>query len=271
MHIVWSKCIKSSNLWEPEYFGVFYKLNNEITYFFKEYDNVFALSEKNNEPRIIYSCFNGVRLSLPRKWTIVENNDNVFLLFSENQGFDLKKNEFSYHIPVQMQSAYNSFVRPEEYYVEAAYDLGEYRIEHKGNCGYVCKAKGIPIWEFRGRAYLYTDMVQWNNRVFFGTAGNGGYFYVLDLESGQNLVSIKTGGTRSFVQLGNLCYILSNEKNAKLLSIDLSSGRTICHCDLPGTATTNSKIAIVDNLIQTITYDIAGKRTKSAIWSCIEL
>ena len=85
MHIVWSKYIKSSNLWEPEYFGVFSKLNNEITYFFKEYDNVFALSEKNNEPRIIYSCFNGVRLSLPRKWTIVENNDNVFLLFSESQ------------------------------------------------------------------------------------------------------------------------------------------------------------------------------------------
>lgn len=271
MHIVWSKYIRSDYLWEPECFGLFYKPNHEITFYFKENSNVLALSEKDNEPRIIYSCFNEVRLSLPQKWAIVEDSNNTFLLFSENQGFNLKKNEFSYHVPIQVQAAYNRFVRPEKYYVEEAFDFGKCRIEHKGNCGYVCKTNGIPMWEFRGKAYLYTDIVQWNNRVFFGTAGNSGYFYVLDIESGKNLVSIKTGGTRSFVQLGNLCYILSNEKNAQLLCIDLSSGRTIGHCDLPGTATVNSKIAIVDNLIQTITYDFAGQIPRSAIWSCIEL
>lgn len=271
MHVVWSKAIRTSNPWEPEYFGIFCKQENDITFFFKDKANLLAISSKNRDARTIYSCPAGERLSLPREWAVAEDSGIFFLLISKDKGIDLENNVFSNQIPVQAQLTYSKLVHQEKYYVEAPYCFGEYTVAHKGNCGYICMKKGAKIWEFVGKAYLYTDIVRWNNRLIFGTAGNSGYFYVLDIENGKPQVCIKTGGTRNFVLIGNLCYVLSNSKNAQLLCIDLSVCRITTQCDLPGIATSNSRLTIEDNHIHAITFEFTKSQLKGAIWSCLEI
>lgn len=271
MQVLWQKQVEIYDLWEPDCFGVFHKEENGITFFFKNRSSLLALSEENTKPQMLHTCCNGEKLPLPHDWAIVEVLDASVLLVAKDQGFELKNRQFSDQIPSQIQLAYLQRVRPEKYYEEAPQHLGEYTIFHKGNCGYICKKNDTELWQFLGKAYLYTDMMYWEDRVFFGTGGRSGYFYVLDIRNGSPLVSIKTGGTRCFIHADNLCYILKNEKTAHLCCIDLLNGQTVSQCDLPGLATINSRITMIDNRIHTITFDYIGSKVRGFTWSCVDI
>ena len=271
MNILWSKYIKTGDVWPPNCFGLFGKIENKVVFFFKDRSNLLSISEEAIEPQLLYSCDRNEDLPLPSSWAVVETPNNAFLLFSADRGVDLKNNELSLDIPAQIRMAYTQEVHPAEYYVEAPQPLGEFTIFHKGNCGYICKRENVILWEFTGRAYLYTDMMRWKDRLFFGTGGNGGFFYVLDIHSGSPVASIKTGGTRCIVQVDNLCYVLRNEKNAQLLCIDLSDGRIVSQCDLPGIATIDSRVVMIENLIHVITFNFSRSKTDSFTWSCVKV
>ena len=271
MHVIWSKSIKTSHPWEPDYFGLFYKQEKGVSFFFKDRSSLCAMSENDCAPKTIFTCCGEERLSLPRKWSIIANCDNQYLLFSQNTGINLRNNAFLHSVPSQVQRAYLETVRPEKYYEEASYPLGEYIIHHKGQCGYMCTKHGSQLWDFAGQAYLYTDMTRWDNRLLFGTAGNSGYFYVLDIDNGKPVATIKTGGTTSYVQKNTVCYLLSNTTYAQLLCVDIATGRTLSQCDIPGIATSNSRLSIEENHIHTITFEYSRKKLAGAIWTCIEI
>jgi hypothetical protein len=242
-----------------------------VTFFFKHGSTLLSISEEDNLPQLLYSCDSNEALPLPSRWVMVEVLDTAFLMISDDKGFDLKNNVFSYDIPVQVRMTYNQQLLPEKHYVEAPQHLGEFTIFHKGNCGYICQRENTKLWEFTGRAYLYTDMMRWKDRLFFGTGGYGGYFYILDICSGVPLVAIKTGGTRCIAHVNNLCYVLRNEKHAQLLCIDLSDGRLVSQCDLPGIATLDSRMTMIGNEIHVITFNISHSKGESFTWSCIEV
>lgn len=271
MDILWNKYVEVLGLWKPDCFGLFIKRNNRVTFFFKDRSNLLSISEEDSKPQLLYSCGSNENLPLPRCWAIVEKPNVAFVLFSSDQGFDLKYNEFSYDIPAQIQKEYNQEVPTAEYLVNAPQELGEFTIYHKGNCGYICKRENSKMWEFTGRAYLYTKMVRWKNRLYFGTGGNGGFFYVLDIHSGIPVASIKTGGTQCVVQVDNLCYVLKNEKTAQLLCLDLSNGKIVSQCELPGIATIDSRVARIDNRIHVITFVPSHSKNDSFIWSCVNM
>lgn len=271
MKILWNKEVEIKDLWTPECFGLFVKQGKKVTYFFSDSSNLLSISEGDTKSQLLYSFDRNESFPLPSSWTVIEVQNDAYLLISEDRGFDLKNNEFSYDIPEQIRLAHNQHVRPEKYFVEAPQQLGEFTILHKGNCGYICMREDSKLWEFTGRAYLYTDMMRWEDRLFFGTGGHGGYFYVLDIHSGLPLVSIKTGGTRCFVHVGNLCYVLKNGKKAHLLCIDLSNGRTVSQCDLPGVATIDSRITMIDNLIHVITFNLSRSKSDGFTWSCVKM
>ena len=271
MNILWNKQVQIKDLWPPDCFGLFCKQDKKITYFFKDINNLLSISEEDMKPQLQHSfCHNDI-FPLPSKWTVVETPSTSFVLFSEDCGFDLKNNAFSQKIPAELIIAYGQHFHPEKYYVEAPQQLGEFTILHKGNCGYICMKGNAILWEFTGKAYLYTDMVLWKDRLFFGTGGYGGYFYVLDIHTGSPLASVKTGGTRCIVHIDNLCYILKNEKHAQLLCIDLSDGRIVSQSDLPGKATLDSRMTIIDNQIHVITFNISRSKSEGFTWSCIEM
>lgn len=270
MQVLWHKQIKTCDPWEPDFFGLFHKERWGVTFFFKGKNSLLTLSKDDLDPQVLYLCCDGERLSLPQDWTIVETQDASFLLVAKDKGINLKTRQFIEQIPVQIQTAYSQHIRPEKYYEESPQHLGEYTIWHKGNCGYICRKDASKLWEFSGKAYLYTDMMRWEDRIFFGTGGRGGYFYVLDIQDGTTLVSMKTGGTRCFAHDDNLCYVLCNEKNAQLCCIDLASGRMVSQCNLPGIATINSRISMIDDQIHAITFDYTGSRLDGFTWSCIK-
>lgn len=271
MNVLWNKQVEISDLWTPDCFGLFSKEKKKVTFFFKNRNNLLSISEENTKPQLLYSCSCNETLPLPLKWAVVETPNSAFVLVSDDRGYNLKSNEFSYDVPTQLRMAYNQHLRPAKYYEEAPQHLGELTILHKGNCGYICKRDNSKLWEFTGRAYLYTDMMRWKDRLFFGTGGYGGYFYVLDIHNGLPLVSIKTGGTRCIVQVDNLCYILKNENNAQLLCIDLFDGRTVSQCELPGVATLDSRITMIDNHIHAITFHISRSKLDGFTWSCVKI
>ena len=271
MHLLWNKQVRIKDFWAPECYGVFYKQEDNVTFFFLNRSNLLSSTNVSPDVNFLCSCERIEQLTLPHRWDIVETSDTSLLLFSDKCGFDLKNEELSFSIPTECQALYNQHMRPSKYYEEAPQYLGEFTILHKGNSGYICKKDNSIIWEFTGRAYLYTDVLRWNDRLFFGTGGHGGYFYVLDIHSGVPLASIKTGGTRCIVQADNLCYILNNEKNAQLLCIDLLDGRTVAQCDLPGKATLDSRIAMIDNAIHAITFNTSHAKSDGFTWSCIKV
>lgn len=271
MNVLWSKHVEIQDLWTPTCFGLFSKQENKVTYFFSNNSKLVSISEEDTKPQVRHSFGRNEIFPLPSKWTVVETETAAYLLFSDNCGFNLKNNEVSYDIPDEIRLEHSQHVRPEKYLVENPQQLGEFTILHKGNFGYICKQENTQLWEFTGRAYLYTEMMRWENRLFFGTGGYGGYFYVLDIRNGLPLVSIKTGGTRCLVHVDNLCYVLKNEKTAQLLCIDLSDGRTVSQCDLPGIATLESRITMIDNLIHVITFNISHSKSDGFTWSCVKM
>lgn len=268
MNVLWNKKVEVENLWIPQCFGLFIKLNKTVSFFFQNNSKLLSLSEEDVNPQVIHSESS---IPLPYDWRAVETAEDSFLLFSEDFGLNLKNNELCHKISPQLQAEYKHQKRPANYYVDAPKYLGEYTILHKGNWGYICMKDHSKLWEFTGRAYLYTDMIRWNDRLFFGTGGQGGYFYVLDIQTGVPLTAIKTGGTQCIIHADNHCYVLSNEKKGQLLCIDLLDGRIVSKCDLPGTADLKSRITRIDNHIHAITFNGPRSQPKSMTWSCIEI
>ncbi len=54
------------------------------------------------------------------------------------------------------------------------------------------------LWTFRFVGYLYTEIKELNGIVYFGTAGQGGHFYGLDIKSGLLVHDVNTHGTTVF-------------------------------------------------------------------------
>lgn len=51
------------------------------------------------------------------------------------------------------------------------------------------------LWKYKLSAYLYTEVEEYNDILYFGTAGKGGYFYGVSLNNGQTVFSYNTGQT----------------------------------------------------------------------------
>ena len=270
MKLQWSKSVGGENPWEPECFGVFSERNGLVVFFFLERNKLYAITENCNLVRINCAVAAGEVLPLPRKWIVTEIEGTPYLCLSAKYMINLQSYEVNDQ-PEKAEDAYCAAAKSEDYYVYAPFQLGDYRIEHKGECGYLCRKDGQIIWKFNGRAYLYTEILRWKDSIFFGTAGNGGYFYVLGIEDGAVLTAIKTGGTTSIVREKHLCYVLSNDKKAKLLCIDLRDGKVIQEVDLPGKATMNSRLQLLNGKLHAVTFVYRKHVLESVMWNCVEI
>lgn len=269
MHLIWSRKIEDDDPWEPEYWGVFYQRDPIVHFLYKHRGDICSVSSEGKRQKLGSRSALG-SVPLPHHWRILEQKNNTYLVLDRNGVVDLSSGTVVRDIPPSVSAAYERSVKPESYYVEGSFSFGEYRISHYGQCGYMCEKNGETVWKFQGRAYLFTDMVLWNDLLLFGTAGRGGYFYVLDIHSGKPVFSIKTGGTTGFVQVGDLCYVLQESGQANLLCVDLSAGEIRSQCALPGVATENSRIELIGSHIHTITFSYSNRKLKSVNWNCCD-
>ena len=86
------------------------------------------------------------------------------------------------------------------------------------------------LWKYKLSAYLYTEVEEYNDILYFGTAGKGGYFYGVSLNNGQTVFSYNTGQTVHFVRSGE--GIIISDKKQKPMLINALTGEIIHSLDI---------------------------------------
>lgn len=274
MRLLQSKYIPSSDPWEPNFCGKFVSIKKVPCFLYKDRQTVCMLLLTSDMPTVLSLETGKNLLPLPSKWVVLEHDGQPFLMPTPNYAIDLQQEKQLLSVPGFLQADYLVHAKPEMYFETHSFVFGEYCISHKGSCGYICRKADKDIWTFAGKAYLYTDIGRWKNRIFFGTAGFGGYFYILDIDTGAPVVSIKTGGTASIVQNNNLCFIASNGKkcnSSNLLCVDMNEGKIIQELDLYGSVNEDSKLQMIDQQLHMVTFEYRGKRLQNAIWNVVSI
>ena len=87
----------------------------------------------------------------------------------------------------------------------------EVAIPKKSTKKLACRRKtdNAVLWEFRFTAYLYTQLVEHNGVLYFGTSGCGGHFYGIALRGGTLVADINTHGTEYFSLHEEKIYLVS--------------------------------------------------------------
>ena len=269
MKLLWSKSIPMEASWEPTYAGVFCKSTHKTHFIYKYGKGIGILSDDANAVQNLVAS--EWLVPLPHNWVLSQTADRTILYLNEDLMMEIPEFRIREVKEDSLKKVFRVLRKPEKYYEEAFFSFGEYCISHKGNFGYRCTLSGKKLWDFQGQGYLYTDICVRNNRVFFGTAGQGGYFYILDLQTGETLAKIKTGGTASFVTAGNCCYVLSNDKTARLLCVSLTDGTTLRETVLPGKSNIYSSLDLMDGKIHAITFLYKNRFLQQVVWNCIAL
>lgn len=92
-------------------------------------------------------------------------------------------------------------------FISPKFENGDYYVEDHGY-KMNCKFKGNAIWSFRhGVSFLYTNFFLYPGKIYFGTSGNGGHFYGLELSTGKMIIDINTGGTEHIAYIKNHAYL----------------------------------------------------------------
>ena len=208
-------------------------------------------------------------LTTTAEWLLFEEHDPPYLMLNATVGIDLLHMKPCDVLPLAATEYYLRQKRtPENGGV--LLQTGEFVVRAKGERSYVCERDGAMQWKFSGPAYLYTPMVRFQDSLIFGTAGNGGHFYVLSIKTGEKIADIKTGGTVAFVQQKNLCYFLVNEPNAKLVCLDVLNGQIVDEVPLGG-KNYHSPLQLIGNQLHTVTFYFKDRMLKNAVWHCVTL
>ena len=156
---------------------------------------------------------------------------------------------------------------------EEIYHYGGYTISHKSQWSYVCKRDGEEVWNFRCQSWRYRDISEWNDSIYFGTAGGGGYLYLLDLHTGKPILALKTGATVYIPRRENKVYVFQREKRKTfLVCVDLNDGSILDRVELPGMHNEDCALRLIGNTVHAVTYTLAKDRTYShGIWHRIEV
>ena len=240
MRLIESVTIQHENPWEPELDGLFLRRGGPVTFCYKENQSVVAQS-LDGEREIWYTAPEGERLELPYHWTGAAKG-----------------------VPPMLRTWRPSDT--EIYYFE------DYAISHTSQWSYICQKAGETVWKFKGYAWRYTTMEQFGENIYFGTAGQGGYFYLLNLHTGEPLLKLKTGGTVNIhARRENRLYLLQQEKKAYLVCIDLNDGTILERQELPGKADQHSAIKLIGDMVHAVTFTYKGGPVKEALWNRVEV
>ena len=239
MRLIESVTIQHENPWEPELDGLFLDRNGGVKFCFMEGWSVVAQSEDGSK-EVWYTAPEGERLELPYHWTGAAKGVSPMLRTWRPSDTEI-------------------------YYFE------DYTISHTSQWSYICKKAKETVWKFKGYAWRYTTIERFGDNIYFGTAGQGGYFYLLNLHTGAPLLKLKTGGTINiYARRENRLYLLQQEKKAYLVCIDLSDGTILERLELPGKAHQDSAIRLIGDTIHCVTFTYKGGPVKEALWNRVE-
>lgn len=269
MQLLWSKKIYAQDPWEPKFKGVFSDKGPGIIFYYMDGGSIKSIYVHNGKSDVLFQEQEEVALPLPQHWTIVTQEETSYLLCGEQICIDLGKRAIVNPVPEKLRQAYRKQQVPPKHFEDDIFVFNEYQIEHKGEWGYSCKKNNKIIWSFSGKGYLHTDICRWHDYVYFGTAGYGGYFYILDINNGRPILSLCTGGTSVVKRCGSRCYLYTAGKRPQLLGVALSDGHIFDTVDLPGKVTDYSALGLCNHEIYAVSFEYKKGTLVNAILSCI--
>lgn len=114
------------------------------------------------------------------------------------------------------------------------YEFGDVSVKMKSSFIMECKEKSSKklIWKLKLRAYLYTEIIEKNGVIYFGTDGNGkaGRMYAVSLNTGEILWEYENHGTSNFFLTEEGIILADADKNIVILNPD--TGNQIKKIDL---------------------------------------
>ena len=155
---------------------------------------------------------------------------------------------------------------------EAPFLFDSYRIEHKGNWGFLCRdaVTNTVLWSITLQGYLYADIVRSGNRIWICTAEHGGFVYCIHLVTGEVIYKVRTGGTKNIVFADDyfLCYQIGNK--GKLLLVDRETGMVLQEQPLFQTNINCPLTQLEDGTVLTLSFKEVRKNVFKAIITCFE-
>jgi hypothetical protein len=111
------------------------------------------------------------------------------------------------------------------------YVFGDYTVRMASQFTVECASRttGEVIWKLRLTAYLYTDIEEKNDMLYFCTAGKGGRFYGVSLRDGRVLFACDTGGTVRCVWCGENALVI--DRKGDIVRLDSKTGAEIKRFD----------------------------------------
>ena len=264
----WSKTLPVQNPWARELCGCFYKRGDHSVCFYAYKNQVHMLFDNETESHAI-CCMEKGQITQPSSWHIYGGSDSELLLLNETLGIDLRSLIPSANLSADA-SAYYRAKQKEKRRDGILMNDDDYCIKARGQSSYVCESNGQRSWTFTGQAYLYTPIYRYADNICFGTAGKGGWVYIISLKTGEVITKIKTGGTVSIVQIGGLCFFLANLPKATLLCVDLLTGEILQEVSVRGISE-YSTLYLLDKKLHTITFEYRNRILVNAIWHCFSL
>lgn len=193
-------------------------------------------------------------------WRFFEKAGKTILMTDENSAVDLTSMEPVFPVLDDLKAQYLRGMLDYDHKMHnfgVSYFLGEYRIFHKTEKILECWRGEQKLWQFRIHAYLYSDFGLWKDRLFFGTAGQGGEFYELHVETGEVLLKVKTGGTVRYAQDQSSVYFCGyqniRDTQSAVYCVDLDSASIRETMTIPGRVSDN-KVFLRDSLLVTASF-----------------
>lgn len=242
MKLLWSAQIIGENLWEPECRGKLIRSGGKSMFLYKrakELVGVVVGPEGLKEPEVLIS---DAKINLPQNWFVSEQIPDC-LVCSEECCLDLRTLQ---RADADVRQEYREKGEFGGYHIPAlSFRFGDYVVSQNQRSGFYCRRGGAQVWRFSAQGYLYTDIVRSPERedaIVFGTDGHGGHFYMLDLATGKPICDLNTRGTNHYVYSGGSFYLLSLEKQSKLLRVSAYDGSVMEELLLEGKINTSSRI-----------------------------
>ena len=203
------------------------------------------------------------------RWRYYASSAFSCIAIGQEWGFDLTTKTFS-PMSDPLRATYVHDIHADEpyFYTDHVFHLPPYEIRHKGEFSYICSREGNPVWSFRTRGYLYTDMIQYHDAVVFGTAGMGGHFIALRLSDGSPLFDVNTKGTSHYIHRENTFYTYAGGKDG-LLAVSLhGTSETL---PLPGVTDDMCPLYLDDHRVLCLSCSKKGNRYTTVYLNAVEL
>lgn len=211
--------------------------------------------------KIIILEINIYTKEINKKELHLSENQSKIILNTKNWQFILKKNELILFTGLRLNLSKSKITisenrqNLEKFHIKSEYNFSEKYIVYNNMSTLECFDKNTNklLWKQTIKAYLYTDITIKDNLIFFGTAGKGGAFYTINIDTGEVLVEFNNGDASDFSWIYE--NIIIKDKKGNLIKLNPKTGEIIKILKLKEKIHFYCPILVDGNKIFTRVYD----------------